>query len=312
MEVFVQLVISGMVNGAIYGLIAIGFVLIYKCSAVLNFAQGHMVLIGAYVFWFFKGQVGLGLIPSFFCCATVTFLAGMIIERITLRPLVGQSILSMITVTIFLSLILEGVACIIWGSNPLPKVEIFPRGSVPFGGLNIMTDNILSFFFAFLIMVVLIIFFQYTNLGLAMRGVAEGHQIVQSMGIRVKTILTISWGIAGVAGALFAHYMTWVQLESFTLTDSVWYVVMIIVGGLGSIEGTIFGVIFAVFLKETISVVGPVLEGNIPFLPTGAGSGFLLVGIGGIAVLFLILEPRGLAHRWKLFKTYYRLWPFGY
>jgi branched-chain amino acid transport system permease protein len=106
--------------------------------------------------------------------------------------------------------------------------------------------------------------------------------------------------------------MMWAHLESFTLQDSIWYVVMVIVGGLGSIEGTILGVIFITGLKELIFVIGPMAEGKLPFLPIGAGSGLLLVIIGGVAILFLIFEPRGLAHRWSLIKAYYRLWPFGY
>jgi len=81
---------------------------------------------------------------------------------------------------------------------------------------------------------------------------------------------------------------------------------------LGSIEGTIFGVIFITGLKEIIFVIGPIAEGKLPFLPIGAGSGLLLFIIGGVAIVFLIFEPRGLAHRWNLFKTYYRLWPFEY
>lgn len=202
MEVFLQLIISGLVNGSIYGLVAIGFVLIYKCSAVLNFAQGNIVLIGAYIFWTFKGPFGLGLFPSLFLGISLSFLFGMIVERMSLRPLVGQSLLSMITVTIFLSLIIEGITVIMWGSNPLSKVQIFPKGSIHLGFFTVTIDNILSFCFAFFVMIVLILFFQRTQLGLAMRGVAEGHEIMQSLGIRVKTILTISWGIASVAGAL--------------------------------------------------------------------------------------------------------------
>jgi len=202
MEVFLQLVISGLVNGSIYGLVAVGFVLIYKCSAVLNFAQGNMVLMGAYIFWTFKGPLGFGLLPSLFFGAALSFLFGMIVERLSLRPLVGQSILSMITVTIFLSLLLEGVTCIMWGSNPLSKVDIFPKGTINLGFFNVMIDNILSFCFALIVMTVLILFFQFTRLGLAMRGVAEGHQIMQALGIHVKKILTISWGIAGVAGTI--------------------------------------------------------------------------------------------------------------
>jgi branched-chain amino acid transport system permease protein len=148
MEIFLQLVISGLVNGSMYGLVAIGFVLIYKCSAVLNFAQGNMVLVTAYVFWTFKGLFGLGMLPSFVLSILLSFLFGMILERLSLRPLVGQPLLSMITVTIFLSVVLEGVTCIIWGSNPLTKVDIFPKGTINLGGFNIMTDNIFSFCFA--------------------------------------------------------------------------------------------------------------------------------------------------------------------
>ena len=155
-----------------------------------------------------------------------------------------------------------------------------------------------------------------SGIGRAFMAIRDNETAAEAMGINIFRYKLLAFLIctfyAGVGGALFAHYMMWVQLESFTLIDSVWYLVMIIVGGLGSIEGTIFGVIFIVSIKEIIYVVGPALEGSMPFLPTGAGSGFLLVSIGGVAILFLILEPRGLVHSWKIIKTYYRLWPYGY
>jgi len=155
-----------------------------------------------------------------------------------------------------------------------------------------------------------------SGIGRAFMAIRDNDIAAEAMGINIFRYKLLAFIIctfyAGVAGALFAHYMMWVQLESFTLIDSIWYVVMIIVGGLGSIEGTIFGVIFIVALKEIIFVVGPMVEGSIAYLPIGAGSGFLLVTIAGVAILFLILEPRGLAHRWKIIKAYYRLWPYGY
>lgn len=155
-----------------------------------------------------------------------------------------------------------------------------------------------------------------SGIGRAFMAIRDNDIAAEAMGINIFRYKLLAFLIctfyAGVAGALFAHYMMWVQLESFTLMDSVWYVVMIIVGGLGSIEGTVFGVIFVVILKEIVSIVGPMVEGSMAFLPIGAGSGFLLVSIGGVAILFLILEPRGLAHRWKIIKSYYRLWPYGY
>lgn len=176
------------------------------------------------------------------------------------------------------------------------------------------------FYFIAMVFVCVMCFFAKSivrsGIGRAFMAIRDNETAAEAMGINIFRYKLLAFLIctfyAGVGGALFAHYLMWVQLESFTLIDSVWYLVMIIVGGLGSIEGAIFGVIFIVTIKEIIYVVGPVLEGSITFLPTGAGSGFLLVCIGGVAILFLILEPRGLVHRWKLIKTYYRLWPYGY
>ncbi|UCD79949.1 MAG: branched-chain amino acid ABC transporter permease [Desulfobacterales bacterium] len=281
MEIFVQLLISGLVNGAIYGLIAIGFVLIYKCSAVLNFAQGNMVLIGAYIFWFFKGPMGFDLFPALLFCIFFSFLFGMIIERLTLRPLVGQSLLSMITVTIFLSLVIEGVACIIWGSSPLSKVAIFPKGSIQVASFNLMTDNIISFCFAFLVMIILILFFKRTRLGLAMRGVAEGHHIVQSFGVNVKRILTISWGIAGVAGAL----------GGIVLADKIGFELGLSHIGIAAIP--------AAFIGGLESLFGAIIGGLIIGLIESVVSGYLGNAAGTPAVYLLLVivmlfKPYGL------------------
>ena len=127
-----------------------------------------------------------------------------------------------------------------------------------------------------------------------------------------QTLAVFPYDEAGVGGALLVHYMMWAQLESFTLQDSVWYLAMVIVGGLGSIEGTVFGVVFITVLKELVLVVGPMAQDRLKFLPIGAASGLMLVIVGSIAILFGVLEPRGMAHRWSLIKAFYRLWPFGY
>jgi branched-chain amino acid transport system permease protein len=155
-----------------------------------------------------------------------------------------------------------------------------------------------------------------SRLGRAFIAIRDNDRAAEAMGIDIFKYKLLAFAIctfyAGVAGSLLVHYMMWAQLESFTLQDSVWYVAMIIVGGLGSIEGTVFGVVFITVLKELVLVVGPLATERLPFLPIGAGSGLLLVIIGSIAIFFGTLEPRGMAHRWNLTKAYYRLWPFGY
>jgi branched-chain amino acid transport system permease protein len=155
-----------------------------------------------------------------------------------------------------------------------------------------------------------------SRIGRSFIAIRDNDRAAEGMGIDVFRTKLLAFAIctfyAGVAGALLVHYMMWVQLESFTLQDSVWYLTMVIVGGLGSIEGTVFGVIFITALKELVLVVGPLAQARLPSLPIGAGSGLLLVIIGSIAILFGTLEPRGMAHRWSLMKSFYRLWPFGY
>jgi len=155
-----------------------------------------------------------------------------------------------------------------------------------------------------------------SRLGRAFIAIRDNDRAAEGMGIDIFRYKLLAFAIctfyAGIAGALLVHYMRWVQLESFTLQDSVWFVAMIIVGGLGSIEGTVFGVLFITALKELVLVVGPMAQEKLSFLPMGAASGLLLVIIGSIAIVFGVLEPRGMAHRWSLIKAFYRLWPFGY
>lgn len=271
MEVGFQLVASGLSNGAIYGLVAIGFVLVYKCSGVLNFAHGNLVLVGAYLFWTFKGALGWSLLPSLALAIVISFLSGMLVERLSLRFLVGQSLLSMITVTIFLSLVLEGITLVFWGSNPLSKVDIFPKSSIHLSGLSLSSDNLFSFLFAFVVMAALIVFFQFTRLGLAMRGVAEGHQITQSLGIRVKTILTISWGIAGIAAAL----------GGIILADKIGY-------GLG-LSHIGIAAIPAAFIGGLESPLGAILGGLIIGLVESIVSGYLGNAAGTPAAYVLLV-----------------------
>lgn len=242
MEFFQSLIVSGLMNGAIYGLVALGFVLIYKSSSVLNFSQGHMLLLGAYIFWFFKSTIGLNIYVSLLLAIGAGFIVGILIERLTLRRLIGQPLISMITVTIFLSLVLEGLVSVIWGTYPLQHIEIFSNRCFNVGNCVLTTQNLYAFGLALSTALALILFFRYTRLGLAMRGVAEGHQIMQSMGISVKKILNISWGIAGIAatiggiilGSTLGFQLALSQIGLLAIPAA-------FIGGLESPEGAILG-----------------------------------------------------------------------
>jgi branched-chain amino acid transport system permease protein len=242
MEFLGMIVVSGLINGAIYGLVALGFVLIYKSSSVLNFSQGHMLLLGAYLFWFFKSALGLDLFLSLFLSMGSGFVMGVLIERLTLRRLIGQPLISMITVTIFLSLVLEGLVSVIWGTYPLQHITLFSSTSLRVGRIVLTTQNLFTFAIALAAATALILFFRFTRLGLAMRGVAEGHQIMQSMGISVKKILNVSWGIAGIAATIGGILMGGALGFQLSLSHiGLLAIPAAFIGGLESPEGAILG-----------------------------------------------------------------------
>jgi len=247
-----MLVISGVMNGAIYGLVALGFVLIYKASAVLNFAQGYMLLLGAYLFWFFRATLGLPLAVALLLAMAAGFLVGMLIERLTLRPLIGQPLISMITVTIFLSLVLEGLVSMIWGTYPLQHVTVFHDRSIRMGGMVLTTQSLIACGLALGVAGALIAFFRFTRIGLAMRGVAEGHQIVQSMGISVRRILNISWGLAGIAATIGGILLGGTLGFQLALSQiGLLAIPAAFIGGLESPEGAVLGGLL-VGLSESI------------------------------------------------------------
>lgn len=237
-----MLVVSGAMNGAIYGLVALGFVLVYKASAVLNFAQGYMLLLGAYLFWFFRVSLGLHIVLALALAMVAGFVVGILIERLTLRRLIGQPLISMITVTIFLSLVLEGLVSMIWGTYPLQHVSVFPDSAMRVGKLVLTTQSLLAFGLALGVAGALIAFFRFTRIGLAMRGVAEGHQIMQSMGISVRTILNVSWGLAGIAATIGGILMGGTLGFQLGLSHiGLLAIPAAFIGGLESPEGAILG-----------------------------------------------------------------------
>lgn len=156
-----------------------------------------------------------------------------------------------------------------------------------------------------------------TRVGRAFVAVRDNDLAAEVMGIALtKTKLTaflISSIYAGIAGALYAMYFRWLMPDLFTLTHSVWYLAMVIVGGMGSVVGSILGTIFVVCLKEVTRVWFAALAAALPgVLSVGMGTGISFVAIGLAIALFLVFEPRGLNHRWETIKASYRLWPFSY
>jgi branched-chain amino acid transport system permease protein len=156
-----------------------------------------------------------------------------------------------------------------------------------------------------------------TRIGRAFVAVRDNDLAAEVMGVNLFYYKLLAFFIgcflAGIAGALFAHWTGFVTAEGFTLSESILYIGMIIIGGLGTALGPIVGVIFIRLLQQVLTtIVLPLVEATFPALPAGFTSGINPILFGVIIVLFLVLEPRGIAHRWTLFKAAYRLWPFSY
>jgi len=211
---------------------------------------------------------------------------------------------------------------IIWVINHWGYTGGFNGLTVPYasiGGLVFRSES--SQFYLIIAIAVLCVFFAKnitrTKIGRAFIAIRDNDLAAEVMGVNLLYYKLLAFFIgcffAGIAGSLLAHYTGSLYGEQFNFTDSILYVGMIIIGGLGTSIGPIFGVVFIRLLQQFLTVAAvPWLGNTFPNFPAGFASGVAPMVFGLVLILFLILEPRGLAHRWALFKAAYRLWPFSY
>jgi len=187
------------------------------------------------------------------------------------------------------------------------------------GGYEFKTET--SQYYLIMVIAVLATFFAKnlarTKVGRAFIAIRDNDLAAEVMGVNLLYYKLLAFFIgcffAGIAGALLAHWIGFLNAEQFSLSESILYIGMIIIGGLGTTLGPIFGVVFIRLLQQVLTVeLVPLLEKSFTTMPAGFATGVTPMLFGLVIVLFLILEPRGLAHRWALFKAAYRLWPFSY
>ena len=266
MEDFSRLLISGTLTGSIYGLVAMGFVLIYKASNILNFAQGAMMLLLTYFSWSFMSQFNLP--PSLAIAATiiVAFILGFLIERLLLRPLIGEELLTIMMATIGLGIFLEGLETIIWsGSFKSYPEPIMPEGAVYIGDINVGLASIVSFLVVIVLVAGLFGFFKYTKMGLAMRSVAEDHEAAQSKGIKINYIFAATWIISAIVSAFAGILLADIQGISYEINSIGLKVFpVILLGGLQSLPGAIIaGVIIGVLENFADIYISPLVGGGV-------------------------------------------------
>jgi len=287
MTLFLQLAVTGFSVGIVYALIAIGFVIILKCSQAFNIAQGHIVMIGGYIGFTFLVMVGLPLWAALLAAIATAVIMGLLIERLTLRPLVGQPVLAVVMMTIALGFcILEGLAILIWGGEFKVYSGALPAVSLRLGAVYIPPATVFAVILAIVVVTALMLFFRYAKIGLAMRATAEDEQVVQCAGIRVTTIYAISWIIACVTGVVagvilggesgVSPYLANMGLKAFAV---------VLLGGVNSIGGAIVAGII-VGLAESFAA------GYLDPLTTRGGLATIFPFI--IIIIVLVIRPYGL------------------
>jgi branched-chain amino acid transport system permease protein len=286
MSFFLQLMISGFALGMVYALIAIGFVIILKCSKAFNIAQGHFVMIGGYLGFTFLVTFHMPVWLSLLAAVGAAIILGLIIERLTLRPLVGQPVLAVIMMTIALSVVFEGLATLIWGGEYKTYHGVLPTITLKVGGLSIPPETLIGVIVSIIVVIILMLFFRYTRSGLAMMATAEDEQVVQSAGIKVTTVYALSWVIAcivGVIGGIILGGVSGVMIPLSMIGLKAFAVVLL--GGINSIGGAIIaGIILGVLENVAAGYLDPLLPGG------GLANVFPFI----VMIIVLIFKPYGL------------------
>jgi branched-chain amino acid transport system permease protein len=242
MQLFLQALITGIMMGGIYALVALGWTLIYKCSGVLNLAMGELTLIGAYVsltlyLW------GVPFLPALLLTVIIGFILGLITERVFLDKLIGEPVLTVIMVTVGLSFFFRGIIVFIFGADTvIYDPPVFPMKPIEFGGIIIGQVYLWSFIAAIVLLLVFVAFFQYTRWGLSMQATADDEMAALSLGVSARFVYAIAWGIAFVAAGVGGTLLSNIN----GLNISVGYLGLlvlpaVVLGGLNSVPGAIVG-----------------------------------------------------------------------
>jgi branched-chain amino acid transport system permease protein len=282
---FLQQTIGGLMIGSLYALVAAGIVLVYKSTHVVSLAHGQLVAFGALFFWLFLGGLGLpfwvGLIPAFI----LTALLGLVIERVALRPLIGQPLLAAFLMTFAIFICLEGVFVLYLKGETRTLPHFLPEGNLVLSGISIPINQLIGFCVALLLFGLVSLIFKYTKLGLGMRATAEDHRLAQSTGIVVKDIFSYIWILSGVVAAI-AGIATANVMDIYYMLPYIGIngLIVAICGGLDSLIGALLvGLLLGVVENVGAAYLDPLVGGGIKDV-----AGYMVL------LLVLLIRPYGL------------------
>ena len=283
MELFLQFLIHGLSIGFLYALAALGFVMIFKSSSVLNFAHGELLAIGAFIFLAFSVKWNLPIYLSFLLTLVGTFAMGFVIERLFLRPLIGEALIEVIMLTVGLAAMFKGLLLVIFGGNLFNYPDFLPAGlTIKWGAINIPPVYVASFIIGVIFLSIFGFFFKYSSQGIYMRSVADNQPAALSLGVHVRRVFAMSWAIAalvcaisgvilGIMNGINVHDISVMGLKVFPV---------VILGGLESIGGAIIGgLIIGLIETFTSGYISASLKEVVPYI---------------VLVFILLVKPYGL------------------
>jgi branched-chain amino acid transport system permease protein len=283
MEFFLQLLVNGISLGLLYALSALGFVMIFKSSSVLNFAHGELIAIGAFIFLVLSSWAKLPILIAFALTLVGSFALGFIIERFFLRPLIGEALIEVIMLTVGMAAMFRGLMLFVFGGDIHSYPRFLPEGlSLQLGPVSVPSVYVATFIIGILFLVIFGLFFKYSSQGIYMRSVAGNQPAALSLGVHVRRVFALSWAIAalvcamsgivlGIINGVNVHNLSAIGLKVFPV---------VILGGLDSIGGAILGgVIIGLLESFTGGYVSTSLSEIIPYV---------------VLVLILMVRPYGL------------------
>jgi branched-chain amino acid transport system permease protein len=288
MSYFFQLVVSGIVVGSIYALSALGFVLIYKSSKVLNIAHGQLIASGAFITYALTVWLGLPIFLSFIASMVLTFFLAMSVERVFLRRLIGEPIISVIMVTIGLMSILDGLIYLTpFGTENFSFPEFLPNTPISLGGVSISWTQLVGVILTFIMIGAFSWFFKKSTSGISMRAVSDDQMASMSIGISVPKVFGMAWATAGLSAAAAGTIIGNITGLNFETLHAYGIVVfpVVILGGLDSILGAVVAGIIMGLIQQFASGY---LDGNWGLNGTAEVLPYIIL------LVLLLFKPHGL------------------
>lgn len=281
-SIVVQYIVTGITIGSVYAMLAMGFNIIYNVTDVINFAQGEFVMLGGLVMVFMRVSLGLDPLLAFFATVfTVTF-CGILMDRLAIRPIRQPTVLTLIIATIACSMLIKGIAMYLWGKDPYDLPAFSGRDPIAFLGAAIQPQALWVVGFLLVSVVVLTLFFEISIVGKAMKACADNSDAAKLVGINVKRMVMLSFGLSASIGALAGIGLTPIALMEYDRGAmlAVKGFAALILGGLGSFPGAVLGGL----------LLGLIESFGAGFISSGYKDAFALI----VLFMLLIFRPAGL------------------